>query len=120
MSGGIPTRDLRAFLAAAVEVMRDRGLVEELLRLCERNERALEMVQSERAELAIEKEEVRRGIARERADQEERLRVARVQWANEEALRRKKLDAAECEFERKRGWTNGKAVPDEAVRSTAA
>jgi hypothetical protein len=99
---GIATRDLKQFLSAAVEVMRDPGLVERVLAACEKNERAAEEAQRELGELAIEREETRRRLARDREEQEEALRAARQAWVSEEALRRKRLEAAEAEVARKK------------------
>jgi hypothetical protein len=112
---GIATRDLKAFLAAAVEAMRDSGLVERMLAAAEKNERAAEEARRQLGELAIEREETRRTIARERSEHEERLRSERQAWASEEALRHRKLESAEAEVARKRGWSGGRAVEYEAV-----
>jgi hypothetical protein len=90
-----------------VEATRNPGLVERLLGACERSERATERFREAEAELAIARAEHDRHLAESNREHAEQLRCERQRWEGEEALRRKRLVAAEAELARKRGWANG-------------
>jgi hypothetical protein len=98
----IPTRDLKLFLGAAVEVTRNPELATRLLQLCERNERALEQARAEQHELACMRDEHSRKIAEAAKKSREQLEHERSVWAVEVAQRRKRLELEEDEIERQR------------------
>jgi hypothetical protein len=97
---GIATRDLKAFLAAAVEVMRNPELVDKMLVACARSERATERFREAEAELAVIRQEHDRHLAESSRAHAERLRSERQAWDVEQAQRRKRLEHEEYELER--------------------
>ena len=102
MSGGISGRDLKLFLDAAKEALRNPAAIDEMLRLIERNERAIEVFRLEQGELQLAKEEHARHLARTSKEANEQIARARNQWAAEEAHRRLQLEADEYEIARRK------------------
>jgi hypothetical protein len=99
---GIATRDLRQILAAAVELMRDPGMVDRMLAASERSERATERFREAEAELACVRAEHDRAIATERQQHEEWLRASRQQWLAEEQYARARLELDLADVARRR------------------
>jgi hypothetical protein len=98
----ILTRDLKLILAAAVAIVKDSAAAERMLRICERTETATEQFMAEQHELRCMRDEHRMYLARAGKEHDERLRTEREVWAREESERRRAVEIAECEVQRRR------------------
>jgi hypothetical protein len=101
-SVGIPTRDLRQVLESVKQALANPSLAEKLLQLCERNEAVLASVREEQGELACQRAEYKRDLARASQEHNERIARERAEWAEEAKSRRTKLAHDEYEAARRR------------------
>jgi colicin import membrane protein len=90
------------FLDAAKAAVANPETAARLLALAERAENATEQYRLEQAELALQRSEHARDLARASQEHAERLQRERAEWAQEASIRRKALEAAEHEAERRR------------------
>jgi hypothetical protein len=120
---GIPTRDLRAFLTAAVEVTKDPAVAERMLRACERSEVAAARYREAEAELALERTAHQRRLAEMSEASREQIERERAEWSIELAQARRELEKERDDLLRRRTWAEKQhklAPASEVVRAEPA